>query len=251
MRRLALAIAAAILLFPAHAQQAAEISEADRERISAAIASPTRPLEQRLRDERRTPEVILSPLRVQPGDVVLDIASGGGYLARMIAELVGQTGRVDIHNTPGWIAQFPSMDPDRMARAIDRQNVSFLTTPWNELDAPPETYDAIVMGQVYHDILLEGGDFEAMNRRLFGMLKPGGMLVIEDHDADPDMPPGEQVVLHRIDQHTVKRQMERVGFETIDVVALPSQHDDFRFNVFRPGIRGRTTRYVLGFRKPG
>ena len=261
MRRLAIALAAALLpmlsALPSHAHVDPELSddrhitEADLERVANALASPARPLEHRLRDEQRDPSRTIAYMRLEPGNTVLDIGSGSGYLALIAAELVGETGRVDIHNTPGWIVQFPSMDPDRMARAITRPNVGFVTAPWNGIAAEPETYDAIVMGQVYHDIILEGADLEALNRKLYDMLKPGGMLVIEDHDANPDMPIGQQVQLHRIDQTTVMFQVESSGYDAIDVMTLESPHDDFRFNVFRPGIRGRTTRYILGFHKPG
>jgi hypothetical protein len=46
---------------------------------------------------------------LSPATRVLDVGSGGGYLAiRSSLELVGPAGHVDIHNTPGWIAQFPA-----------------------------------------------------------------------------------------------------------------------------------------------
>lgn len=247
--RIASLVLAALLAGAAHAQTNPGVS-ADQQRLDAALASPARPLEHRLRDEQRNPGQIIAQMHLAPGDTVLDVGAGGGYLALIAAALVGETGHVDIHNTPGWIAQFPSMEPEAMALRITPPNIGYVTAPWHHLEAPPSTYDAIVMGQVYHDAILEGADIEAMTDNLFAMLKPGGVLVIEDHDADPTMSVGEQVGLHRIAPDVVTEHMRLAGLERVASIPLASAHDDFRFNVFRPGIRGRTSRYVLEFRKP-
>ena len=49
-------------------------------------------------------------------------------------------------------------------RIIKKPNVGWLTLPWNDLDAPAGSYDVIVLGQVYHDVILEGGDYEGAER---------------------------------------------------------------------------------------
>lgn len=250
--RAALLAAGFALLLSAQAQNPSpaqgDLPGADR--MTAALASPERPLSHRIRDETRDPAPIIEMMQLQAGDRVLDVGSGGGYLALIASAMVGENGHVDIHNTPGWIAQFPSMDPDVMKRGISNGNVGYLTAPWDLIAAPPASYDAIVMGQVYHDAVLEAADIPAMNRSLFTMLKPGGVVVIEDHAADPNMPLGRQVGLHRIAASAVIAQMEEAGFIMDAQRDLPSTHDDLRFNVFRPGIRGRTSRYILAFSKP-
>lgn len=222
--------------------------------IKAALANKARPLESRLRDEGRMVDLILKQANAKPGERVLDVGSGGGYLARLFATLVGgpsgTAGHVDIHNTPGWIVQFPSMDPDVQRSAIKQPNIGWITTSWNELDAPADAYDLIMLGQVYHDIILESGDFEALNQRFFRMLKPGGRLVIEDHDAIETMSLGEQVYLHRISHGDVTGQLLSAGFRQTDMILMKSGHDDRRFNVFRPTLRGRTDRFIAVFEKP-
>ena len=106
------------------------------------------------------------------------------------------------------------------------------------------------MGQVYHDVFLEGESNDAMNEKLFAMLKPGGRVVVEDHDAIETMPLAQQVGLHRISHGDVTGQMIRAGFTLKTMTLLESTHDDRRFNVFRPGVRGRTDRFVAVFEKP-
>ena len=50
--------------------------------------------------------------------------------------------------------------------------------------AEADTYDVILLGRVYHDVIYEGGDFIDMTQRFYRMLKPGGHVMVEDHDAD-------------------------------------------------------------------
>jgi predicted methyltransferase len=258
MKSLAL-IAALLLALPATAQETPEPrtdivalrkqAKADPA-IRATLADNTRTMESRLRDNTRMVELLLRAASAQPGDHVLDVASGSGYLALLLAALVGETGHVDLHNTPGWIAQFPSMEPERQQQVIKRSNVGWITASWNDLDAPADTYDVIMLGQVYHDVILEAGDFEGLNQRLFAMLKPGGRVVVEDHDAIPETYLGQQVGLHRISHGDVTGQFLRAGFVLKEMVLIDTTFDDRKFNVFWPTVRHRTDRFVAVFEKP-
>jgi predicted methyltransferase len=107
-----------------------------------------------------------------------------------------------------------------------------------------------MLGQVYHDIILEGGDFMGMNKRYFELLKPGGRVVVEDHDAIDAQPLGQQAGLHRVSHEQTIAQFEASGFRLIDLILIESTYDDRRFNVFRPGVRGRTDRFIATFEKP-
>ena len=224
------------------------------QRIDKALKAPDRSMEHRLRDENRQVQKIIETawptLAPLTGNRVLDVASGGGYLAMIYSTLVGPNGHVDIHNTPGWIAQFPGMDPERQRGWIKRENIGWVTLPWHELDAPDQSYDLILLGQVYHDIILEGGDAAAMNKRFFDMLTPGGRVVIEDHDAIETMPLVQQVNLHRISKGDVIGQFLAAGFRQAGEAEIESQYDNRKMNVFWPAVRGRTDRFILVFEKP-
>lgn len=258
MRQLAF-IVALVLVGPAMAQEIPEprtdIAALRKEAratptIKAALADKSRTMESRLRDDGRMVELILRAAAAKPGDRALDIASGGGYLALLFSTLVGDKGHVDLHNTPGWIAQFPSMEPERQQQVIARANIGWVTEAWNDLDAPAGSYDVILLGQVYHDIILEAGDFEGLNTRLLAMLKPGGRVVVEDHDANAEMYLGQQVGLHRISHGDVTGQFLRAGFVLREMVLIDTTFDDRKFNVFWPTVRGRTDRFIAVFEKP-
>jgi len=218
--------------------------------IRAAVAAADRSLNERLRDETRDIEIILKASKAKPGDRVLDVASGGGYLAVVFSHLVGEKGHVDLHNTPGWIAQFPTMEPETQKKFLRQKNLSWVTVQWNDLTAPDDTYDVIVLGRVYHDVVYEGGDFLGMTKRFFKMLKPGGYVLVEDHDADERMHVLEQATLHRISHGDTIAHFTRAGFRTTDLILFDSKYDDRRWNVFRPGVKGRTDHYIAVFEKP-
>ena len=249
-------LAALLALAPAAtAQTQADIPALRKEAkadpaIKAALDDKTRTMDARLEDDGRMVEIILKAIDAKPGERAIDIGSGSGYLALLVSSMVGPKGHVDMHNTPGWINQFPTMEPERQKIRIKQPNIGWVTTTWTDISGAPNSYDIIVMGQVYHDVFLEGESNDAMNERLFAMLKPGGRVVIEDHDAIETMPLAQQVGLHRISHGDVTGQMIRAGFTLKTMTLLESTHDDRRFNVFRPGVRGRTDRFVAVFEKP-
>ena len=258
IRAAALALIA-LLAAPAFAQETpaprTDIAELTKQAmadpaVTSALADKARGTGARLRDEGRHIELILKAANAKPGERALDVGSGGGYLALLFSTIVGKTGHVDIHNTPGWINQFPSMDPDLQKSIVKQPNIGWVTTSWTNLEGAPNSYDLIVMGQVYHDIFLEGESNDLVNEHLFAMLKPGGRVVIEDHDAIETMNLAQQVGLHRISHGDVTGQMLRAGFELREMILIESSYDDRRFNVFRPGVRGRTDRYIATFVKP-
>lgn len=224
------------------------------QRVDRALKASDRSMEHRLRDENRQVRKIIETawptLLPLTNARVLDVASGGGYLAMIYSTLVGEGGHVDIHNTPGWIAQFPGMDPEIQRNWIKRDNIGWVTASWNELDAPDGSYDFILLGQVYHDIVFEGGDFTALNQRFFDMLKPGGRVIVEDHDAIPNMPLMQQANLHRISNGDVTGHFLAAGFRQVAFEEIESRYDDRKMNVFWPNVRGRTDRYILVFEKP-
>jgi predicted methyltransferase len=127
--------------------------------------------------------------------------------------------------------------------------------PYDAL-AFPEPLDVVFTAQNYHDMALAAyglGDRNAMNRTAFAALKPGGLYVVIDHsaiDGSPVQTDAENTT-HRIDQATVRREVEAAGFVFDGEAGFLRNRDDNRTtSVFDDTIRGRTDQFVMRFRKP-
>ena len=177
------------------------------ERYRALLADPIRTERDHRMDETRHPVELLQFAQVRSGMRVLDISAGAGYTSQLLALAVGPSGKV-------W-AQAPKPGPalnERMA-AHPQANLVVAARPFEDPvppDAPP--LDLVTLILNYHDISYLPVDRDAMNRKLFAALKPGGHYVIVDHSALPGTGLSAGKTLHRIEQAFVVEEVKRAGF---------------------------------------
>jgi predicted methyltransferase len=221
--------------------------------VAAAVADSHRPDVDTARDVNRKPAEILAFSEVKPGDKVFEILPSKGYFTRLFSKAVGPNGHV--------YAVSPTVNPESgqpvppMALIGDPTypNVSPVPLSFASI-ASPEPVDIIFTAQNYHDFHLARfkADVVALDRQLFADLKPGGLLIIEDHAAEAGSGLRDPDKLHRIDEAVVKQEVESAGFKLVaetDILHNPA--DPHTALVFDPAIRGHTDQFVLKFRKPG
>ena len=224
--------------------------------ISAALADPARPLQDRSRDRDRKPAEVLAFGGVRPGARVADFMSGGAYFTRLLSRIVGDSGHVYAFLPE---EELKNCAPQETAgtRAIEHDsryaNVTVLRSPVNRFDSP-EPLDLIWTAQNFHDLydaFMGPADVPALSRSLYRALKPGGILLVIDHVAAADSGTRDTGTLHRIDPEVIVREALAAGFELdarSDLLRNPA--DTHRLRVFDPSIRGRTDQVILRFRKP-
>lgn len=174
---------------------------------AALLDSPVRNPKDQAQDASRKPLELLKFAQVTPGMQVLDVASGGGYTAQVLALAVGPTGKV-------W-AQVAKPSPALEARlaAHPQPNLVILNQPFESLlpgEAP--RVDLITLILSYHDIANTPVDRAKMNKAMFDALKPGGHLVLIDHATKPGAGTSVTSTLHRIDEKTVRDEVTAAGF---------------------------------------
>lgn len=225
--------------------------------VAGALVYPGRAEADAALDSSRQPVAVLNFLGLERGDDVLDIMAGLGYYTEIIGHAVGPEGSVMAYNLP----QFVSSDRarERWNGVIDRTGNVFLQSAqvpqaqWGNAQ-----YDFALLHLVYHDAYWESEQFKferidpaAMLAKLYTAMKPGGIVGVVDHVADPGGDTRAVVdALHRIDPEVVKRDFAAAGFVLegeSDVLSVPEDHSK---NVFDPDIRARTDRFVFKFRKP-
>jgi predicted methyltransferase len=258
--RIAIALTLSLVLMaalPAAADDSAA-NEASRAAIAAAIASPDRPKSDLEQDARRKPQQVLDFTGAAPGMHVIDVFSAGGYYTELLARTVGATGQVIAYNNPPYAGFAAKAIAERYAG--DRlPNVKQVTTAIEALDLVPASLDLALFVMSYHDLYWrpDDGSWPATDpmlllAKLHAALKPGGVVVVEDHVANPGGDPSQVVAdLHRIDPSVVKRDFRKAGFEFEGQSAvLANPGDDHTVLVFDEAVHGKTDRFLFRFRKP-
>ena len=212
------------------------------EQYRALLASPIRTDRDRGMDERRHPVELLQFAQVRPGMQVLDVASGGGYTSQLLALAVGPSGKL-------W-AQTPQPGAtlkERLA-ANPQTGIVVAARPFND-PVPPEAapLDLVTLILNYHDISYLPVDRDAMNRKIFAALKPGGRYVVIDHSALPGTGITAGKTLHRIEEAFVVAEIRRAGFVLDgEGTFMRSARDTRDKSSNEPG----SDRFVLRFVKP-
>ena len=239
-----LAFAVPAFIVPAHAADPA---------IEKSIASPERTADDRERDAREKPAEVLAFAGVKPGMVVADVFSAGGYYTELLSGVVGPTGKVlAINNVP--YANY-SKD-DRKARFTEGRlkNVEPRLIEASWFNMPKVDLAIIVMA--YHDTywideksgwpeINNDGFIESLKR----MIKPGGKLLIIDHNAAPGTGKEAAGKLHRLNEDWAKKSLVAHGFvfeKAYDGLRNPK--DQLDKTVFDPAVQGKTDRYVHLYR---
>ena len=243
------AIAALLLTLPAIA--------ADHKipaNIAAAVADSNRPEADRSRDANRKPAECLAFAGVKPGDRVADIIPGTGYFTRLFSKAVGPKGYVYAY-IPSDIDELYKKHGIKVPPPADPNypNVAYIHAPIQKF-VTPEKLDIAWTSQNYHDLHnKEFGppDINLFNKAVYDSLKPGGVFIVLDHAAEKGSGLSDTDTLHRIDEDTVKKEVEAAGFKLVaesDVLRNPE--DTHTKKVFDPSIRGKTDQFILKFRKP-
>ena len=177
------------------------------DRYRALLADPVRTERDHRMDAGRHPVELLAFARVRPGMRVLDIAAGAGYTSQLLALAVAPGGKVWSQASKRGaalnerLAAHPEPGFEVVERAFDDP-----VPP----DAPP--LDLVTLVLNYHDISYLPVDRDAMNRKIFAALRPGGAYVVIDHAAVKGSGISAGKTLHRIDEAFVRAEIERAGF---------------------------------------
>jgi len=241
------ALLAVVMLGDAHAQTAYSAPANAPANLKRAVASNARPAEQRARDADRKPAETLALAEIAEGERVVELAAFGHYWTNMLVEAVGSSGQVVMVDMP-WTDRFGG----EAARAFDaaHANATYTQAHYNQMELP-QNVDAVLMVQFYHDLTRDNVDTADMNRRILAALKPGGIYLVVDHNAEAGSGWRDASTLHRIDPAAIKSEVTAAGFELVqDSPLLANPADDRKQSMRAEGLRGKTDQAVLVFRKP-
>jgi len=172
------------------------------------------------------------------------VSTGGGYTAQLLALAAGPGGTVWAQTTR------PNAVLTERLAAHPQANLIVAKRPLDD-PVPPEAppLDLVTLVLNYHDISYLPVDRDAMNRKIFAALRPGGRYVIVDHAARPGTGTSVAKTLHRIDEAFVTAEVERAGF-VLDREAGFMRNAADRREEPSNRMKEPSDRFVLRFVKP-
>lgn len=224
--------------------------------LTAAVAASDRKPDNVKLDESRKPAQVLQFLGLKPGMKVLDLFGGNAYWAEITAPVVGPKGHVTVWEP----TQFYKDDTKKsFAEFMARHpNVSIVASPFEAPALPMNYADLVILNLDYHDTYWQSVKYgipkmdpNAFVKAVYRATKPGGIVGVTDHVANPGDTRATVEKFHRIDPNTVKADFQRAGFVLVgssDLLRNPA--DDHSLLVFDPKIRGKTDRFIFKFKKP-
>jgi predicted methyltransferase len=247
--------------------------------ISAAVADSDRPATDRERDADRKPAEVIAFAGLKRGDKVVDFMPGRGYFTKIFCKAVGDTGHVYAISIPRATPSATNNAQVQPAVSDSCTNVTASTLKSRNFPAPelhsdsddpgwvyeyyqsrlpaesfvaPEPLDMIWTSENYHDLHNSGfgsPNMQWVNTALLLALKPGGILIVEDHAAQSGSGARDTATLHRIDVEQVKKEVIDAGFVFVDESPVLRNAED-PHTAKAHEMHDKTDRFLLKFRKP-
>ena len=201
-------------------------------------------------DAARKPAEVLGFAEVRPGETVLEMEVGRGWMTDILSKAVGPTGKVITQNPPEFTYSGPALATRRTAGRLP--NVTETTSHFDELKVPDHSVDRVLWMLGPHELFFKPppsnaslGDPAKTFAEIRRVLKPSGTLVIMDHAANAGAPATIAQTLHRVDPAIVEKLASDAGFKIVarsTVLANPS--DDRTVAVFNNTIRRHTDQFL-------
>ena len=205
--------------------------------LDRVLAGSHRSEANRARDLYRHPRQTLEFFGIREDETVMEIWAGaGGWYTEILAPLLRDHGRYiaanwdpnsDLKVVQDSVAAFRTKlegYPD----LYDRVTVTALQYPGALAPVPPGSVDLVVTFRNLHNWLARDQAAPAMLRAMYVALKPGGVLGIVDHRADPASPRDPQAKNGYVSEAYAIELVKQAGFEFVGASEINANAKDTR-----------------------
>ena len=238
MNTLRIAAAAAVLAVSA----AATAATPDPVLVDV-VAGDWRKPDDRARDAARHPVESLTFWGLKPGMTILEVQPGGGWWTDILAPYAARTGGKyyatgpDIEN-PDLSKRGREIRGQMEKKFADGKNlygeVGIVNWGTSSKPLPSNQYDFILVARSIHGWMRNEGMVEKAMTEFFNALKPGGVLAIEQHRANPG-PQDPEAKSGYVTEAYVLEQAGKAGFKLdgrSEINANPKDTKDHPFGVW-------------------
>ena len=225
-----------LALFLAAAPIAAATAQAPSPALIAATKAPTRSAANIARDAHRHPAETLAFFGVKPTDRVVEIWPFGGWYTEILAPYLAKGGHLIAAAAPGNYGEQTTRKLDSDPAAYGKVARAGFPAMFGGPQVAPGSVDVVLTFRNIHNWRMgwnapDKADYsEAAFRQIFAMLKPGGVLGIEDHRLPETMDTAKERTSGYIKVSTVRALAEKAGFRfagSSEVNANPRDTHDY------------------------
>jgi predicted methyltransferase len=243
--------------------------------LQDAISRPGRPPEEAARDRYRHPRETLEFFGIRENMTVVELWPGAGWYTAILAAFLSNGGKLTVTSMD------PAGPPDeyatkgarayaaRLAAQPDvfgKVDIHVVHPPSDVVLGPDGSADMVLTFRNVHN-WISGGSADAVFAAAFRVLKPGGVLGVEEHRARPDADPRKVADTGYVPEAQVIDLAQKAGFRLearSEINANPKDTKDWPKGVWTlpPVLRlgdqdrakyeaiGESDRMTLRFRKP-
>ncbi len=241
--------------------------------LEQAARAPNRSPNFVMRDPARHPIEELHFFGVTPRSSVVEIWPGGGYWTEILAPFLHDRGKYTL------AVDVPDGEPEgqnfalgpKFAARLDADPADYGRIRYDFFGAKqsnlaPNSADIVLTFRNLHNWVNQG-DSTRLLAAIYRLLKPGGILGVEDHRGNPRLPQNPKAAYGYLRQDYAVALVERAGFKlvaTSEIDANPRDTADYPRGVWtlppsyalgdkdraRYQAIGEADNFVLKFRKP-
>jgi len=222
--------------------------------LYAAVNGEWRSEKDKARDQYRHPLESLTFWGLKPGMTILEVQPGGGWWTEILAPYAKLTGG-KYYSTGADLGNPELSEASRKARADFAARwaakpdlygtVDFVNWGPKSAPMPANTFDLILTARSVHNWMSTPGWADKAFKDFYGALKPGGILAVEEHRANPG-PQDPKAESGYMTEAYVIGLAEKAGFKLLarsEINANPKDTKDHPFGVWTLPPNLRSTPY--------